>query len=134
MRLLTPFALAPFALAAGIAIAQTTGPATPSGVKRTILQRVDVPGTNFETILGVAEIAAGSSTGRHTHGGPETGTVIEGELILVIEGQPDRTLKPGDSYQIPAGSVHDAKTGAAAGKVIAVYTVPKGLPLATPAK
>lgn len=121
-------------VAAGIAFAQQPAPAAPSGIKRTILQKVEVPGTNYETILGMAEIAASSSAGRHTHPGPETGTVTEGEMILLIDGQPDRTLKPGDSYQIPAGTVHDVKTGAMPAKVVAVYMVPKGMALASPAK
>ena len=69
-------------------------PATqPAGIKRTILQRVDIPGTTYETVLGVAELSAGASAGRHTHPGPETGTVTEGEMILMIDGQPDKALK-----------------------------------------
>lgn len=114
------------ALVASVAVAQQ------AGIKRTILQRVDVPGTTYETVLGIAEIAAGVNAGRHTHPGPETGTVTEGEMVLLVEGQPPKTLKVGDSYQIATGIVHDVKaTGGA--KVVAVYTVPKGQPLATPA-
>ncbi len=104
-------------------------------IKRTILQKVEVPGTNFEVILGMAELAAGVNVGRHTHPGPEEGTVAEGELILMIDGQPEKALKAGDSYQVPANTIHDAKTGGGKpAKVIAVYVVPKGQPLAIPAK
>ena len=43
-------------------------------------------------------------------------------------------VKAGESYQIPAGEIHDAK---AAGdkplKVLAIYIVDKAKPLATPA-
>jgi quercetin dioxygenase-like cupin family protein len=107
--------------------------AQPAGIKRTILQRVDIPGTTYETVLGVAELSAGASAGRHTHPGPETGTVTDGEMVLMIDGQPDKTLKAGESYQIPAGAVHDVR--AASGmKVVAAYMIPKGAPLATPAK
>jgi quercetin dioxygenase-like cupin family protein len=122
-------------LASSTVVAQTPAPAPAPGIKRTVLQKVEVPGTNVETVLGMAEITAGSNAGRHTHPGPETGTVVEGEMILMIEGQPDRTLKVGDSYQIPTGAVHDVKAGSAtAAKVIAAYMIPKGMPLATPAK
>jgi len=38
----------------------------------------------------------------------------------------------GDSYQIATGVVHDVKATSGA-KVVAVYTIPKGQPLATPA-
>lgn len=125
-------AIAMFLLAAS-ALSQQPPAAQPAGIKRTILQRVEIPGTSYETVLGVAEIAAGVNAGRHTHPGPETGTVTEGEMILMIDGQPDKTLKVGESYQIPTGVVHDVRTGSGA-KVVAAYMIPKGAPLATPAK
>lgn len=112
---------------------QPAPPAASPGIKRTILQRVEIPGTNFETVLGMAEISPGMNAGRHTHPGPETGTVTEGEMVLMIDGQPDRTLKVGDSYQIPAGTIHDVKTVGGSVKVVAAYMVPKGMPLAAPA-
>ena len=120
----------------GIAYAQQPAPAAAPapGIKRTILQKVDVPGTTYETVLGMAEIAPGMNAGRHTHPGPETGTVTEGEMVLIIEGQPDRTLKVGDSYQIAPGTIHDVRTVGGAAKVVAVYVVSKGGPLAIPAK
>ena len=120
----------------GGAQAQQPAPAAAAspGIKRVILQRVEIPGTNVETVLGMAEISPGINAGRHTHPGPETGTVTEGEMVLMIEGQPDRTLKVGDSYQIPAGTIHDVRTVGGAAKVVAAYMVPKGMPLASPAK
>jgi len=118
----------------GTMAAQQPTPAASPGIKRTILQKVEVPGTNYETILGMAEIAPGMNAGRHTHPGPETGTVTEGEMVLMIDGQPDRTLKAGDSYQIAAGTVHDVRTVGGPAKVVAVYMVPKGMALASPAK
>jgi quercetin dioxygenase-like cupin family protein len=104
-------------------------------IKRTILQKSDIPGTDKEVVLGLAEIAADVNIGRHTHPGPEQGTVTEGELILMIDGQPEKTIKTGESYQVPPGAVHDAKSGGGKPvKVIAAYVVPKGQPLAMPAK
>ena len=80
-------------------------------IKRTPLQKFDVPGTAYETVIGIAEIAANATIGRHTHPGPESGYMLEGEMVLMIDGQPEKTLRAGDSYQIPAGAVHDARTG-----------------------
>jgi len=113
---------------------QPAAPAPASGIKRTMLQKVEVPNTNYETITGIAEVAPNASAGRHTHPGPETGYVIEGEMVLLIDGQPPKTLKAGDSYQVPSGAVHDVKTGDKAMKVMAVYIVEKGKPLASPAQ
>jgi quercetin dioxygenase-like cupin family protein len=103
-------------------------------IKRTPLQRFDVPGTAYETVIGIAEIAPSASIGRHTHPGPESGYVIEGSLELLIDGAPPRPLKAGDSYQLPARTVHDAKTGSEGAKVIATYVVEKGQPIASTAQ
>jgi quercetin dioxygenase-like cupin family protein len=59
--------------------------------------------------------------------------VMEGELTLVIDGQPPKVLKAGESYQIPAGVIHDAKAADKPFKVLAIYIVDKTKPLATPA-
>ncbi len=58
--------------------------------------------------------------------------MLEGEMTLMVQGQPDKVLKAGESYSVPPGAVHDAKTGAAGAKVIATYVVEKGKPLASP--
>ena len=114
--------------------AQQNSPAAasqPQGIKRIPLQRFDVPGTGYETVIGIAEIAPNVSIGRHTHPGPESGYVIEGGFELLIDGQPPRLLKAGESYKVPPQTIHDAKTGAEGAKVIATYVVEKGQPLAT---
>ena len=105
-----------------------------SGIKRIPLQKFDVPGTQYETITAVAEVAPNSAVGRHTHFGPETGYVIEGDIVMIMDGQPERTLRAGESYYVPAGTVHDGKAGPKGAKIIAIYVVEKGKPLATPAK
>jgi quercetin dioxygenase-like cupin family protein len=68
-------------------------------IKRTPLQKFDVPGTSYETVIGLAEIAANVSVGRHTHPGPESGSLLEGEFTLLVEGQPPLLVKAGDSYR-----------------------------------
>lgn len=114
----------------GLAVAAS---AQQSGIKRTPLQKIDFP-EGYTTVTAVAEVPAGGAAGRHTHPGIETGYVLEGELDLVIDGQPDKRLKAGDSYQIPAGAVHDAKThGDKSLKVLGIYVVDKTKPLASPA-
>ena len=104
-----------------------------SGIKRTPLQKVEFP-DGYNTITAIAEVPAGGAAGRHTHPGIETGYVLEGELNLIVDGQPDKTLKAGESYQIPAGAVHDAKAhGDKSLKVLGIYVVDKTKPLASPA-
>ena len=125
-------AVAALGVALGLtAMAQSTVEVPP--IKRIPLQRFEVPGTMFETVIGIAEIAPDVAIGRHTHPGPESGYVLGGGFVLLIDGQAPRLLKTGDSYQVPAGTVHDAKAGPEGAKVIATYVVQKGMPLATPA-
>src|SRR5262249_38643739 len=117
--------------------AQQSPPAATSQtqtIKRTPLQRFDVPGTAYETVIGLAEIAPNVSIGRHTHPGPESGYLIEGSLELLIVGEPPRQLKAGESYRVLPRAVHDAKTGPAGAKVIATYVVEKGQPIASAAE
>jgi quercetin dioxygenase-like cupin family protein len=111
---------------AGVAIAQQTG------IKRTPLQKLDFP-AGYNTVTAIAEVPAGGAAGRHTHPGAETGYVLEGELELLIDGQPPMKIKAGESYQIPEGAIHDAKAGDKPFKVLGVYVVKAGEPLAKPA-
>src|SRR5262245_9394227 len=111
-------------LAAGATLAQAPG------IKRTLLQRIDI-GNNMELIMGVAEIAPGGATGLHTHFGIETGYALEGTSTLEVAGEAPKAMKAGDSYVIAAGKAHDARaTGEAPAKVLAIYVVEKGKPLA----
>lgn len=102
-------------------------------IKRTALQKFDIQGTTFETVIGTAEIMPNVNIGRHTHPGFESGYVLDGEMVLMVQGQPDKVLKKGESYQIPLNAIHDAKTGPEGAKIIATYVVEKGKPLASPA-
>ncbi|MFL6791802.1 MAG: cupin domain-containing protein [Bradyrhizobium sp.] len=121
------FGLAVIAFAgAGVAIAQQ------SGIKRTPLQKVDFP-EGYNTVTAIAEVPAGGAAGRHTHPGAETGYVLEGELELLIDGKPPMKIKAGESYQIPPGAIHDAKAGDKPFKVLGVYIVKAGEPIAKPA-
>ncbi len=107
---------------------------TTAGVRRKVLQQTDGPMPGYVTIIVAGEIDPGVTIARHTHPGIESGYLIEGELELPIEGQPTRTLKPGDGFQIPPNTPHaGAKNGATLTKFTSTYIVEKGKPLASPA-
>jgi quercetin dioxygenase-like cupin family protein len=104
------------------------------GLQRTIVTTADVSVPGREAVIAHVEIAPGAGAGRHTHPGEEISYVEEGEGELLIEGQPARKLKTGDGFVVPSGLKHDARnTGTRVLKVVAVYLVEKGKPLATPA-
>jgi quercetin dioxygenase-like cupin family protein len=104
-----------------------------SAIKRTPLQTVDFP-AGFNVVTAIAEVASGNCAGRHTHPGVESTYVMEGAILLKVEGQPDKVLKAGESFQVPANIPHDGCTvPGAVFKVLATYIVEKGKPLASPA-
>jgi quercetin dioxygenase-like cupin family protein len=106
----------------------------PPAIKRTPLQAIDFP-EGYKTVTGLAEIVPGGASGLHTHPGIESGYILEGEVLMSVEGQPEKTLKAGDSYMIPAGAKHDVKSiGSVPAKAVSVFVVDKSKPLASPAK
>lgn len=135
--LLTASTLALAVVTASVPQAQQPAPPITQGaanIKRTPVQKFDVPGTNMETVIAIAEIVPNAAVGAHTHPGIESAYVLDGDIVIKITGQPDKALKTGDSWQVPAGIVHDGSAGAKGAKVIVTYVVEKGKPLATPAK
>jgi quercetin dioxygenase-like cupin family protein len=84
--------------------------------------------------LGTAELAPGASAGRHFHDGHEIGYVLEGTARFEVEGQASVDLKSGDHYHVDTGKRHDARNaGSGPAKVLAIYLIEKGKPLAVPA-
>jgi len=110
------------------------GPAT-GALKREMVGRADVSVPGREAVIARVEVGPGGKAGRHTHPGDEISYITEGEALLLIDGQPPRRVKAGESFVIPAGVVHDAHndTGKPV-KLVGVYVVEKGKPLASPAK
>jgi quercetin dioxygenase-like cupin family protein len=136
MALMTCAVFAAVAGMDGVVAQEKPGPVAgpPQNIKRIPLQRFDVPGTAYETVIGIAEIAPNVSIGRHIHPGPESGYLIQGSFELLIDGEPPRLLKEGESYTVAPRAVHDARTGAEGAKVIATYVIEKGRPIASPAQ
>jgi quercetin dioxygenase-like cupin family protein len=141
MREFRPMNAQPLLLCAVLALgpscpsiaAESTARAEQPSIKRTVLRRTPVPDSNYEVVLVLVEAPANTNAGRHTHAGAVVGYVLEGEYTLLIDGQPPRQLKVGDSLDVPSGVAHDERTGGKPAKLLAVFTVEKGKPLTTPA-
>lgn len=119
-----------FLFASGSASAQAESP-----IKRTVITRGDVSVPGREAVVAQVEIAPGALAGRHTHPGDEISYFLGGEGELLIDGQPPRRMKAGEAFVIPAGVVHAARNpGAEPARLVGVYIVEKGQPLASPAK
>jgi len=133
-RMVFGAALALFAAALGAAPVTAQQAAQTQGVKRTILETHDVPGTGYQSVLGIAEVGPNVAVSRHTHPGPEISYILAGSLTLEVEGQPQRSVAAGQSIYVPAGTPHGGSAGPNGAKVLANWIVEKGKPLASPAK
>ena len=56
-------------------------------------------------LLSKFMLAAGAQLQSHSHPHEQIGYLINGEIVLVI-GQQEYRLLPGDSWAIPSGAVH----------------------------
>ena len=120
-------------LALAVPVLATAQSVPPSPIKRTPLQKSDVAGTNYEAVTAVVDIVPSVNIGRHSHPGTETGYLLEGDLQLLVDGQPAKPMKVGDSWTVAPGIVHDARTGDKGARLLVTYIVEKGKPLASPA-
>ncbi len=127
-------AAAALAVVAGLAGTEALNAQQP-GFTRKMLQNQPLGTPDRVAVQVIAEFQPGVAAGRHTHPGEELGYVLEGTLLLEVDGQPPRTLNAGDSFFVPAGIVHDGRNvGSGPAKVLATYIVEKGKPVASPAK
>ena len=111
------------------------GYAQQSGFTRKVLQDQNMSVQDRHAVQVLAEFGPGGATGKHTHPGEEVGYLLEGTLVLEVDGQPPRTLKAGDVFFVEPGKVHNGKNvGGGAAKVLVTYVVEKGKPVASPAK
>ncbi|MDC8784895.1 cupin domain-containing protein [Roseateles koreensis] len=124
--------LAAAGLSPTLATAQSAAPAPT--LTRTLVTKGDVSVPGREGVVMKVELPAGAVAGWHTHPGEEISYVLEGETVLLVAGQAPRKVVAGEGFVIPAGVVHSARNESpAAAKLVGVYVVEKGQPLASPA-
>jgi quercetin dioxygenase-like cupin family protein len=121
--------VAALALSVG-AIAEDTKPQA----QRTVLEHHDQSEVSGKEItLGTVVLPPGAAVGFHVHPGEEAGYIIKGSVIWKVRGQPDKTLKAGDSFFNPRGSVHSiVSADSGDSTVISTWIVDKGKPVSTP--
>ncbi|GGT41342.1 cupin domain-containing protein [Nonomuraea spiralis] len=74
----------------------------------TVLQEAEPPfvpqGAHAMTV--VVEFPPGDpGTPPHRHSGPAFGLVLEGEMLLELEGEPERVVRAGEAFWEPGGDV-----------------------------
>lgn len=116
--------------AAGAVLAADAG--GPVGAKRVPMQESPVPGGNYVAHIMRAEFEKGGVTNWHTHVGEEIGVGVSGQLTVQIQGQPDRIIKPGDSFRVPPNTPHNGIAGDQGYSGTGVYILDSTKPFATP--
>lgn len=104
------------------------------GVTRKVLLRhaISVPG--YEEVMVETSIPVGGREGRHTHPGTMFARVEQGTVMLDDEGKQSAVYKPGDTYFVDAGSVHEGYNGGDVPvKILVTLVVKTGESLTTPA-
>jgi len=121
-----------------LAIACVTAPviaasavAQQTAIKRNVIHTIDFP-AGYSTVAAIVELAPGSCSGRHTHPGIDTGYLMQGDLVLKMDGKPEQTLKAGDSFETLPLTPHDACSISGA-KLVDTWVIERGKPLASPA-
>jgi quercetin dioxygenase-like cupin family protein len=104
--------------------------AQPAPTTRKELQRAALaaaPGRDAVSVL--AEIPVGAASARHSHPGDDLGYVLEGTIVLQVDGQPPLTLHAGDAFTTPPGRVHNARNiGTVTARALDIYIIEKGKP------
>jgi len=123
-------------IAIGLIVSQFINAQQPPA-KSPVLLRTDLTGIEGkEGVILLSEIPPGAVAGKHYHPGHQFGYVLEGSMIMEIEGKPPVTFKPGDTFCLTPNQVHYAKNVSTTGpvKVLGFSIANKGQPLSVPVK
>jgi quercetin dioxygenase-like cupin family protein len=117
---------------AAIVAAILVSGAQPSA-KWTELQRHDLADIGREGVEMSIEIPPGVTTARHSHAGDDFGYVIEGTIVLQVDGKPPLTVKAGETFFTARGQIHNARNiGKTTARAVDTYIVDKGKPVVIP--
>jgi len=104
-------------------------------VKVTELYKADlVTSDGKEASMFLAELGPGANMGKHYHPGDAFAYILDGTMLLEIEGGKSVTLKSGQSGSLPPRTVHDDKNASQTAplKFLVFHVAKKGEPLAVP--
>ena len=111
---------------------ESSQPAAPAMLKRAELQRFPSPVPGWAIIQTLVQIPEGTTSGRHSHPGPEVGYIVRGDVAMEFDDRPTLTLRTGDPFLIPTGVIHNARNiGSVTTKMLSSYVVDEAQPLVT---
>ena len=81
-----------------------------------------------QIVVLLAEVPPDDTGSGHYHPGDEVVYILEGSVTFTVDGQPDVTLKAGETCHIPAKQVHFGKTGSNGLKFLSILIQEVGTP------
>jgi quercetin dioxygenase-like cupin family protein len=101
-------------------------------IKRTDLLEANLPELgDKEMHVWVGDIAPGAATGRHSHPTPRFVYVLEGAVVLEMDGKPPQTFKAGEAFMETANAAHNFRNASTTepAKALGFQYAGKGHPL-----
>ena len=99
------------------------------------LQRHDLAPIGREGVEMLIEIPPGVTTARHSHAGDDFGYVIEGTIVLYMDGKPPLTVKAGETFFTERGHIHNATNiGKTMARAVDTYIIDMGTQVVIPEK
>lgn len=129
------FALSSLCLLAAAAVAQQApAPAAPLFASKPVLVSPITGDDKKEMVLMSVAIQPTGMVPMHTHPGDCVGTVVEGTVELLVEGQPPRRVVAGETYANLRGTAHGFRNvGDMPVRLLNSLVVDKGSPRVQPA-
>lgn len=126
-------------LIAGIAVG-VIGP-QPLGAQQQLIKRTDLLKTELtemkdsEMHVWAADVAPGAQTGRHTHPTPRFVYVLEGAVVVEIDGRQPQIFKAGEAFVETPNQLHNFRNASTSepAKALGFQYAAKGQPLQTSA-
>lgn len=121
-------------LAAAAALAQpASAPPEPLVVTRPLIASPVTGDDKKEIVLMSVTLQPTGAVPLHTHPGDCVGSVLEGTVELLVDGQPPRRVAAGDTYANPRGTPHGFRNvGDAPARLLNSLVVDKGAPRVQP--
>ena len=122
-------------LVVGIALCATSdefAKAQQPTIKRTELLKTDLADMEGKEMnIWTADLTPGAQTGKHHHPTPRFVIVLEGSVVVEMEGKPPQIFKAGQAFQEPPDMVHNFRNASTTepAKAIGIQYAGKGQPL-----
>ena len=102
-------------------------------VTRTVLNQQDLAIPGYALAVVRVDLPVGAREGKHQHPGTLIAQVQEGMMTLYFEGKGEVQFKPGETFHVAPGTIHEGMNkGSAPVRLLASFVFPKDKPMTIP--